>query len=44
MMKLLLNSKYFYSLQEFDQTIVLHEPEEIRLYSHSEENSKKEEY
>lgn len=31
---LLLNSKYFYSFEEFDQTIVLHEPEDIRLYSH----------
>lgn len=41
---LLLNSKYFYSFEEFDQTIVLHEPEEIRLHSHSEENSKKEQY
>ena len=41
---LLLNSKYFYSFEEFEQTIVLHEPEGIRLYSHSEENSIKEEY
>ena len=41
---LLLNSKYFYSFEEFEQTIVLHEPEEIRLHSHSEENSIKEEY
>ena len=35
---LLLNSKYFYSFEEFEQTIVLHEPEDIRLHSHSEEN------
>jgi hypothetical protein len=41
---LLLNSKYFYSFEETDQTIVLHEPEEIRLYSHSDENNAKEEY
>jgi hypothetical protein len=41
---LLLNSKYFYSFEEFEQTIVLHEPEDIRLHSHSEENSIKEEY
>ena len=41
---LLLNSKYFYSFEESEQTIVLHEPEDIRLYSHSEENSIKEEY
>jgi hypothetical protein len=41
---LLLNSKYFYSFEEFEQTIVLHEPEEIRLHSHSDENSAKEEY
>lgn len=41
---LLLNSKYFYSFEEYEQTIVLHEPEDIRLYSHSDENNAKEEY
>jgi len=33
---LLLNSKYFYSFEEFEQTIVLHEPEDIRLFSHKD--------
>jgi hypothetical protein len=41
---LLLNSKYFYSFEEYEQTIVLHEPEDIRLHSHSDENNAKEEY
>ena len=41
---LLLSSKYFYSFQEYEETIVLHEPEDIRLYSHSDENNAKEEY
>ena len=41
---LLLSSKYFYSFEEFEETIVLHEPEDIRLYSHSDENNAKEEY
>jgi len=41
---LLLNSKYFYSFEEFEQTVVLHEPAEIRLHSHSDENNAKEEY
>ena len=35
---LLLNSKYFYSFEEFEQTIVLHEPEDIRLFSHKDNN------
>lgn len=29
---------------ETEETIVLHEPEEIRLHSHSDENNAKEEY
>ena len=41
---LLLSSKYFYGFEEFEETIVLHEPEDIRLYSHSDENNAKEEY
>ena len=41
---LLLSSKYFYAFEEFEETIVLHEPEDIRLYSHSDENNAKEEY
>ena len=41
---LLLSSKYFYAFEEYEETIVLHEPEDIRLYSHSDENNAKEEY
>lgn len=41
---LLLNSKYFYDFELTDTTILLHEPAEIRLHSHSDENHNKKEY
>lgn len=41
---LLLNSKYFYDFEKTETTVLLHEHEDIRLLSHSDENHNKEQY